>query len=963
MIKLPLSKTTFKRTFLEGKGQVEISSEGDSWTALIEKGKPFTPGVGDIARLGFSVGSGQKPLKVGSQKGLAVTASATGAMDGSIRLIWPQEQDKLLDTYGLASCLTQGKLFAALTFNGNAGAEGGAKFPSGPLAATFNLGAGGHVAFTRLMLFDQKTPARTLLRELAAAPILPQNIDQTSEIPAECEVLSLRYGGYLNVGSGLNWGYSFAGLKKADVGDLDLALSYTAKAAASLSLGYKLAGEFEIEARRGHEDGWVRFVVRKARDSSFSFGADFGLDASFGLSGLPQSADDFLGALLGTDARAALGYLQQATELSDLGKLQKKLDGLAAGFLEDLAHEWIGDTLSSATAAEFFEIAENVVAAHKKIDQRIIEIYETYLDKVHELTAILDKLDQVTSRRDFEGLNDSQAWEIVERRFGDEIHDVLLDDERFEKFRDFVTEAKDFVESDAKEKVRQFVGGVKEKLGLDSLITKLEKVDSAKKLTALADQKLQGLVGRILGSKFDKIKTSNVGASVTELHDFLVKVQAFKKDFYGAFLKKVTAQSVSMSLNYKFSRATSREALFDVECNLQEAAGRKLSRAASGGDFSTVLKTYDPKVVRVNQGVMTSNFKKSRQLQINIFGWGKSNLVELMQNLEHSIESDPGGLINVYTMSTQIKRSKKSGRQFKEERQSSFLLQAVGASLQPSGSTAQNERDEFLIQTLRKLAMEYDLVHKDERTTVEELTEYLNLAEMLRLIPSREAVITQLRHEFPRGFGNVEASYVVRYDDRAVRGVFLMPNDTLQETARAATRQLIGTSYTALGPTNKHSLVGFAYLSPEFAELKRRAEVKEKGKSVRVPAWFTGGQARTEPVDAGRRLIVDTIFNIEAEFVKRLVKLDTAIDKALDQGESVPVPELQKASRDFVKMADRLNRFAPRENTFFGVFDKLVQVGNADKCRRESAMILKITPPEGESVTKYFMSPGAGEQD
>jgi len=45
-----------------------------------------------------------------------------------------------------------------------------------------------------------------------------------------------------------------------------------------------------------------------------------------------------------------------------------------------------------------------------------------------------------------------------------------------------------------------------------------------------------------------------------------------------------------------------------------------------------------------------------------------------------------------------------------------------------------------------------------------------------------------------------------------------------------------------------------------------------------------------------------------------------------------------------------------RENSFFAIFDKLVQEGGSNKGRRESAIILRIEPPVGEPVVKYLMT-------
>jgi hypothetical protein len=73
----------------------------------------------------------------------------------------------------------------------------------------------------------------------------------------------------------------------------------------------------------------------------------------------------------------------------------------------------------------------------------------------------------------------------------------------------------------------------------------------------------------------------------------------------------------------------------------------------------------------------------------------------------------------------------------------------------------------------------------------------------------------------------------------------------------------------------------------------------------------------------------------------------------------VPVDKLQEAARGFVEMADDLDTFAG-QNAFFGVFDAMVRAGSNSKGRRESALVLEITPPgANETVTRVLMGGGA----
>ena len=99
---------------------------------------------------------------------------------------------------------------------------------------------------------------------------------------------------------------------------LNLDLDYALRMMAAVSVGYSLAGDFSVEARRGAEDGWARFVVRKNRDSEFGFTADFGFDGKLELKGLPQSADEFLIRLIGADARTVLAATEKTAQLWDV---------------------------------------------------------------------------------------------------------------------------------------------------------------------------------------------------------------------------------------------------------------------------------------------------------------------------------------------------------------------------------------------------------------------------------------------------------------------------------------------------------------------------------------------------------------------------------------------------------------------------------------------------------------------
>jgi hypothetical protein len=95
-----------------------------------------------------------------------------------------------------------------------------------------------------------------------------------------------------------------------------------------------------------------------------------------------------------------------------------------------------------------------------------------------------------------------------------------------------------------------------------------------------------------------------------------------------------------------------------------------------------------------------------------------------------------------------------------------------------------------------------------------------------------------------------------------------------------------------------------------------------------------------------------TLYSVESRFVERLVKLDATIDALREGNNTISSADLDGQVKAFVEMADDLS--FGRENSFFVVFDRLVLEGSGGKSPRNSALVLEITPPGGEKVTKVL---------
>lgn len=970
-----INSDTFKKSFLSGSGQFELQSDQNLWMTLVATGGKFLPTIDRIADVSFSLANNQK-FQFGDKAGMKLGVSASAA--NQIHLIWPKQSDddedeKVLKAYGLTDSLTDGKLYVRLLFSAQAGATADASVPLGTLSATFGIGAGGNVAYERLKLYDEETSAKTILDDLFAGIRLPQQIQSVADIPAPGELLVTRFGGYLQLRAAMNWGYQMAGSRSFEFNQLKLDLDYALRTMASVSFGYKLAGDFSIEARRGAKDGWARFVVRKNRDSQFNFTADFALDTDHELKGLPASADEFLTRLIGADAETVLGYFQKARKYASLDELEKALTPMAKQFVHEWSLDLIGKAISDQTLNEFLTAAGKVADAYTNLDERLADLYHAYLGKTPQLQQALKLLTAVTNPAELalafdedEKADESNSVSLIELAqiiWGTNLFPLLLQNEEFLKFSQQAKKARDFINDGATKPLRDFADKLKAFLPLDSLFAQLGKIQNADQLKQLADTKLQDLAGRLIGKSFAELKQSELNDALKTLQASLNKIEDFKNNWY-AKLTAAVNQKFTVDLHYAYSRATRNAQLLDVEFDLNTDDGKRLARAAAGGDFAEALANFSAKYVRVNQGVFSHALTKSAQLRINVMGWSYDSLKQLATSAEHTIEPTAGGLLHVFATEASIKERVTKGGKFKETVESNFLLRALGETFQgegqgnPTNSAVDPKTRDYLIQTLRSLAVQYDLFQSDDQTSADELTRYLDLAVFLGVLTNqgRAALAADLTKQFPNGLGKVTVQYAVRYDEQMLKEAFkALSNNDLADLAKQTMRQVIASKYTGMKQTNWLARVGFAYLAPALHDLYDREgfTALQKLKTVTLPGWFTKGAPMEASLSATNIQLLITLCNLESSYAKRIVALNKTLGK-----KPIPQKDLQDASRKFVEMADDLNDW--RENAFFAIFDKIVQEalrrGNDARAWRQSSLMLEILPPGAtQSVKKILM--------
>jgi hypothetical protein len=947
VIGLPASASTFKRAFLGGDGQIEIHSDQDGWTPLFRGDAPFTNKVDRVADVKFSLGTSRE-MTLGGPGSLKLGLSGSVGAMHQIQLIWADAPVEPGLTRGLKP--GENDVLVRLLFQGKADASAKGSAPVGPLAATFGVTAGGSMTYELLQLRPAATPARTILGELFGRLRLPQQVTDIDSIPTPGEVIATRFSGYLTLNGQLNYGYSMTGSREIEVGKLNLDLDYALRLAAGLTAAYSLAGEFDIEARAGSSPGFVRFVVHKSRDASFNFAADFGAVAEVHLKGLPNTADEFLIKAFGAHVERGVTLFAKARKYSSVEELEKAAGKLLKGAIHEWSPRLTGKALSNGTLNEYLSKALEVIDEYNNVDQRLIHLYEDFLDKrVGNLTDILDRLAKAGSADELKELAGAEGWDLIKRLAGTQLYDILLDPAAFTAFSGLVRQAKELVASPGRQAIRDLVQSFKGSFPLDSVLKQLNGIKTPQDLANLADEKLQGVAEQLLGKAFEQIR-ADAGKDLAELRAALEKVDSFKQKYYEK-LKDVTRRSFESQLHFAFARASASEELLDVEVDVSTAEGGALAARAAGGDFAELLARFDSKLVRIHKGVFTHSMSTSTHIQVNLFGYGAEGLTQVLQNTEEALEAHDGGLLHIYTTKTQIDERKKHGGELTA---STFLIATTATALQPEGSR------EFLIRTLPKMSAQYELLKEDDKTKPEEMRQILDLATLTGILPNREAFLDELRTEFPSGLGKVSARYVVRYGGDAVAAAFHLDDGPKREALRAvasgAMRTFIGARYIGMRPTDAAATLGFAYLDPRtfdlFRELGSGAAFANSRMTVTLPGWFTKGGPQRVELSAPIKQVLFTLFSIEREFIKRLATLDETIDALRDGLRGVSSDELNRQVRKFIEMSDDLNDF--RENAFFAIFDRLAMAGSGGKALRQSALVLEITPAGGQKVTKVL---------
>ena len=953
MITIPIGPQSFSQDFLNGEGHFNFDLPGG-----LQAGNPFAATVTEVLSTGTSVE--KSDFTFGDPNGLALSASVSGGGAVKIELIWPQNTSAFAKAYGLT--VPPGRVGARFHLDGQAAGSftGGVPLPGGIANFSFGLAAGSRVGYDRYAEYDATMTSLALLQDLVKGLALPQRAGTPATVPTPGELLVFSYGGYLDLTAGLTCGYDLIGHQGLTINDLDAAVEYGLRLKASVNIGYKLGGDFEISACQGAGPTWVRLRVKKARSTTFDFAAAFQAEAVAGVVGLPGSADDFLAALLGADVRRALDVFQKIRADSDLDNLRADVDTILLDSVTTLANKWLGRALDQQSLKEFQAAVGKVVddyhAAGDDTVNVVVQLYQDYAGRgaVDQLTAALQKIAALQKRDDLATLDDAEAWAIVTRLSGGSAAALLQDDNAFDSVKAIAKAALAFVQGTWQPQLKDLADELQRRLRVNTLFADLGGYATKEGLLRLTDTVLQGVAERLLGMAWDKIKASDLGKAAADLHAALEQINAFKDAWY-AKLGDALHRSFALAANAAYTRSTSADTLIDVEVDVSTPSGQRLFQLAALGQFTGLFDRPNVTSVRVHRGTLTHALTESTHLQINVLQWDEKRLVDVMSRTTNSIEVQSTGLINVFTTEASVtERVAKKGYAL----ESRFLVGLAGTASQAPRRT---RADDYLVRTLDRIGVTYNLAISNTIASPAELTPYLDLAEYLRIIPSASDFAAALGAQFPGGLGAVSATYVAKYRADAIFAAFSnTSNAPLRDLVRQSSRYLVS-AHLINASSRQSDLVtmGFAYRDPANGALYDQlgfTGFRDANSTVTIPGWFTRGAAREVALPSGgfiRQQLI-TLYGLETSIADGLAKLDRTIDLARSHHAPVAESDLESAARSFVDTAAEINEYGTI-NTFFAIFDAFVQQGGG--ARPASTLILQITPAGSQTaVTKYLMT-------
>jgi len=893
--------------------------------------------------------------------------------NSSVKLnaVWPQN-DALVKQYGLSSFFGahQDRVVLALTIGASAEAKFSGEFRYSLLTASANLDASTDGSFSYTAGFAASTTTAEAVGSFFKQVTLPSALDRA---PADGEVLRFQYGGYLAFGASLAAGYEMKGTPSINVSDLVLSESYALSVVGKIGFTAQLGGFFGVEIRQARDPlshallpGWARITVKKTRASEYTFAADASVNATSNLKGLPEAPNEFLGALLGVNVKNWLNLVDDVRDVTDFDKLLTKVDTLGLGFLSD----WLGQKLDPGTLQALVDKVQKFAEAYENVDDTLITALDRYFDKItapdlgNDIGDALGRLAKLPSWDDLKGDVDPLVWTLVTQLTdGDPLGWIA--GKAVGALQERAKALIDFGQSAAHVQLRAFISLAKSKFGLDPLVAKLKDIKTPDDLNSVAGQALGGFAQRLLGDDISKLQKSSLGGVLTRIHTVLDHVNEFETKVY-AKITEAAKQTFTFNLHAEYRRSEDNEALIDIAINAATSDGKALLHAASLGDFTKALTSYQPDLVKIYQGNLTHNLVKASSLAVNVIGWHLNwhyqSLERLILHTDQQIVPDDNGGLTVYTT---IDLTKDSDRKRNQQRAyTNLLLRFFGEShgaIQPDAS-ANPATAQYLIDAITRVNAQYQLGFVDDKTSLKELSYYLSFAKDFGLTDQAtqvSTIATLLPTQGADNFGAISATYDVRYQSSGLRKLFDRQLD--ENAVRRVIRKVILTSYVRAG--GNQARVGWAYWTKSVYDFWKMHEQPARGSFVSAaprqfdaiePSPFADITAPSSVIiPPEQQPALGMLYQIEDLFIRGLLALETLI---VDAGHGIRISPKQFENRlgDIGSALTLLDSYGESVNTTFAVFDSLLQaVGGA---QRASSLTLN-SQVGGRQVSKVLVSP------
>lgn len=924
--------------------------------------KPIDPKSGNpIVKAAFDI-QGGNTASFGNDSTLKIGFTSSASVQ--LAPIWQNQAAAAPDLdkeFGVSAGLDGNTVALTLDLGGKAdlSAEGSFHFNALSVGGTADAGVDGR--FVCVRPYSVTESLAEILDDFFGNLALPGTLQKA---PDKGALYSLELGGYLKLGVNASAGYSIQGTNSFDFASLKLSESYDLSVLGKLGVTANIAGRFSVQARAGAADGWANVQVFRKRTRDLQFAADLDVSASSKLQGLPTTGKEFLGALLGVNAKNWLNLVDSvataAGKINSIADLKNKLDGLADIYISRFAGRAIEQIAEgSPEATKLLGRLQNVVNSYRNLDNSAIALFDRYYDaatgKADQLLGALAKISVLKGLKDFEGEIDPVVWNVFQQLTnGDPLTAIL--ENPIGEVQKKVSDALSLVKDDAHSDIRSFIALAKSELGLDPIMNEIGKFDSVDQLKKQASDEAQHLLQRLTGAVFAKIPTQDLNKVLDLAKKFADGTADFWKHFDDA-LTQAASQSFSLELNAAWDKSDESTALIDVDINLNDFRGRTFMRNAGIGDFSDVLANYNPELVRLNKGSLTHNLQSSQGIKINIVGWHLDyhyeNSFKVITEADQQIRPTPNGRLNVFTtidMQAE-KNTRRKTTKTEEQLHTNFTLRFLAETTGLiDGSQFDKEHQDYLIDVITGAAAFYTMSFTDNNTSPQKLDEALDFARVLGLdkVGANTRALQPVLQLINGSYGAIDAEYRVVFAPEGLKTLFSAPIDagTIRSILKPiilanyfgeATLSVVGWMYSndsvkAVWEDKQNNFISAgSILADAYAEGKLKAESPIPGIPVQLSVDTS--------IDPTMRGLTAGLYTIEADLFGAFDGIQALVAKK-SNGQKVSPDDLAKAVDRFGSVLNRFHDRSRGDNTTFAVMDGLIQLANPGKQARSSALDL-----------------------